>query len=333
MNELLFVRDREPDWQRLNFLLLKAEGTLKSLTAHEFLEFVRLYRSASRDLSLARSQSANLELIAFLNDLLGRAYGVIYRKPRRALAKVLSEAFFTGARTIRKRWAFLVASVSVFLAGVGGGALVLETRPELRAYVVGAEMEELFDHWKRGEFDERSPSESMTMYAMYSSNNPMVSIMMASMAAGTFGLTTVFQLWMNGEILGALASDMAGVGKLDHLLVSVAPHGATEITGMLVAGAAGFTLGWALIVPGRRSRGEALREAGKDAFALALMAIVMMFLAAPVEAFFSFNPNVPAGAKVAFAALCFTGWLLYWGFAGRQQLEHEQGQQQRHEVV
>ena len=41
----------------------------------------------------------------------------------------------------------------------------------------------------------------------------------------------------------------------------VAPHGVLELSVIAVSGAAGFTVGWALIDPGRRSRRAALSAA------------------------------------------------------------------------
>ena len=75
-------------------------------------------------------------------------------------------------------------------------------------------------------------------------------------------------------------------------------------------------MGWALIVPGRRKRSAALKEAGKDAIVVLCTAVVLMFIAAPVEGFFSFNKNIPDWAKIAFASLAAAAWAVFWvGYA------------------
>jgi len=44
--------------------------------------------------------------------------------------------------------------------------------------------------------------------------------------------------------------------------------------------------------------------------------VVMMFIAAPIEGFFSFNPAVPQGLKIAVAVIEAVVWGLFWyGFA------------------
>jgi len=86
---------------------------------------------------------------------------------------------------------------------------------------------------------------------------------------------------------------------------------------LFVAGAAGLTLGWGLLVPGRRSRAESMREAGKDALVLTCQAILMMLIAAPFEGFFSFNPSVPTPLKVVVGMIVLSAWLTFWSFYGK----------------
>ena len=76
-------------------------------------------------------------------------------------------------------------------------------------------------------------------------------------------------------------------------------------------------LGWALICPGRRKRGEALALAGKDAIVLLATSIVMMFIAAPFEGYFSFNPNIPDAVKLIVAVLVASAWAAFWMGFGR----------------
>jgi uncharacterized membrane protein SpoIIM required for sporulation len=127
-------------------------------------------------------------------------------------------------------------------------------------------------------------------------------------------------------MLGALGYEMASVGKLDHLLASVAPHGVTEMGGIFMAGAGGFVLAAALIRPGRRSRAEALRIAGKDAFVLVVLSIVMTLLAAPIEGFFSFDPRIPGWLKTSVALFTLFGWLAFFiGFGRKRSVQGAEG--------
>lgn len=318
MNEAQFLAKNEADWAMLQRLSDRADVSPANLTSGELKEFVRLYRRVSRDLALARTHSANVELIDHLNSLCARAYSQLYRTPRKPLRAALGAAVAVAAQTARRRAACVVASAAVFVAGGGFAAWALHNVPESRARLIPPMMEEVFEHWKSGAFEERSASTAIQMSGFYSSNNPFVAILTGAIAASTFGVGTAERLFSNGLILGALGSEMAGVGKLDHLIVSIAPHGVTEISGLVLSGAAGFAMGWALIAPGRRPRGEALREAGRDAIVLLATSVVLMFIAAPIEGFFSFNPSVPVWAKVALATGSAVGWTFFWTGYGRE---------------
>ena len=160
--------------------------------------------------------------------------------------------------------------------------------------------------------------------SFYASNNPFVAILSGSIAAATFGVGTTVQLYNNGKILGVLANDMARVNKLGFLIVSIAPHGVTELSGMVMSGASGLTLGWALINPGRRKRGEALINAGKSAIILLIVAVILMLMAAPIEGYFSFNPRVPGAVKVVFALATAVFWGLFWtGYGNKSDTKSE----------
>lgn len=319
MNEVAFVEKREPDWKRLTFLCDRADVTIKSLKPEELHEFVRLYRRVSADLALARTKSTNLQLIDFLNDLAGRAYALLYRAPRKSFGKAIGDAIALSAQTVRKRKGFIFASAILFFGAALLTFSLMKTVPDTRSFFVSDEIKPLFEDWKQGSFDARNGSESLGMTGYYATNNPMVSIITGAIAASTFGIFTAERLFENGAILGALSYEMDSVGKLGFLWASIMPHGVPELSGIVVAGAAGFVMGWALINPGRRKRGEALKEAGKDAIVLLCTAVVLMFIAAPIEGFFSFNPAVPSFVKVAVIAVEIAFWSFFWTGFGRER--------------
>jgi uncharacterized membrane protein SpoIIM required for sporulation len=312
MNEVAFITEREPDWKRLSYLTDRADISPQNLTEQELAEFVQIYRRASRDLALVRTKSSNLQLIDFLNDLVAKAYSTLYRSQRRPFFAALGEAIVLSAVTVRKLRAFVLASVIVFAAGITFAAVGSAYSPGLRSVFTPEEFKSSFEQWKSGNFEERSAQESLTATSFYSSNNPRVAIIEGAIAAGTFGIGSAAMVWQNGAILGALAYQTSQVGKLQHLLIWLAPHGVTELSGLILSGAAGFRMGWALIAPGRRKRGDSLRAAGTDAVIVLCTAVCLMFMAAPVEGFFSFNPRIPDWIKISFAALAATAWAVFW---------------------
>ena len=318
MNEVAFIHKREADWRRLTFLTDKADSSPSALASEELIEFVRLYRKASGDLAMLRTRSTNLPLVDFLNDLVGRAYGTLYRPRRKKIGEAIADNLVLAARTVRKRKWFVAASASLFLLGLFVSYFSLDFYPKTRESLVGDSMQMLVRQWSQP-FEEREGDTAFGMTGFYSGHNSTVSIVQGATGAATFGLYSARLLWANGEEIGTLLHELGPYHMQGHLLVSVLPHGVTEVSGLVMSGAAGFTMGVALIAPGRRRRGDALKEASKDGFVLLSISIVMMFIAAPIEGFFSFNPMIPDWLRILFASMAATGWAILWIYCGREQ--------------
>src|SRR5579862_545345 len=281
MNEVEFKTRRESDWQRLTHLCDSAEVSPAKLKGEEFHEFIRLYRRASADLALARTQSSNVQLINFLNDVVARAYGILYRVPRRPLWRSLVDAIELASQTVRRQRWFVLTSFLMFLGSAFFAYFALDWKPETRAIFVPPGFESSFDEWKEGTMPDRGAGTSTMMTGFYMFNNPREAVVGGSIAAASFGILTAKTLFENGAMVGALFHEVRPNHKEGFVFTSIVPHGVTEISGLVLSGAAGFVMGYALINPGRRKRGDALREAGKDALVLLTVSILMMFMAAP----------------------------------------------------
>ncbi len=322
MNEQSFVDRRDGDWRRLSELTTKASGKrLESLTGEELREFVTLYRRVSTDLAIARTKSRNTLLTDYLNNLALKAYGALYKAPRKPFWGAIRGAVELSAQTVRARAWFVFVSAMIFF---GSALLVYGTYssvPDAKEAIMGAESSQLFDHWKKAEFEQRSGGQSAMMGAFYASNNPKVAIIEGAVGAATFGTMSIYLLFKNGAMLGALANEMSSVGKLPFLISSVAPHGVPELSGAIIAGAGGLVFGWALINPGRRRRGDALKAVAKDGMVLILTSVVLMFIAAPIEGFFSFNPIFTQELKAGVAVVSLVAWGAFWFGFGRTAQE------------
>lgn len=309
LNEEALIASRVAGWRRLEQLVARCHGGLHRLPGDDIVEFVRLYRVACSDLAHLRSHSSNRDMTAYLNALVGAAHAALYRRQSQPFAVAARSAVRQAASTVRRcAWAVWLGAVLFFGAAFFTHAL-LGARPDLADTVIADEMRANFDEWKKGGFEKRTTGESIAMTSFYATNNPRAGIMTNALAVATFGLGTAYIEWTNGMLVGALAREMTSVGKLGFLLVSLVPHGVSEIGGLCVTGAGGFVLGRAALMPGRRKRGDALAVAGVDAFWLLIAGLVMIAVAAPIEGFVSFNPEVPNVFKAVFGALTLVAWV------------------------
>ncbi len=325
MNEVSFVERRNADWQKLTLLSDKAEYGIRQLTNAEFQDFVRTYRRVVADLAAARTQSSNSELIVFLNDLVARAYTVLYKAPRKGFWKGLQGGIENSARTVRKLKWFVAASAGIFLLSILFAYTALKINPKtLDAIVPPGMMRSAFDEWKTGKFEKKKLTESLAMTNFYAANNPTVALQTGATSAGTFGISTAYSLYQNGLLMGALAHELEPHGRVGYLILNVSPHGVTEISGIIIAGAAGLYIGWSILIPGRRKRGEALAQAAKDGIVVLVTGVMMMYLAAPIEGFFSFNASIPDWLKATFAVTSAIAWFFFWFGVGRNEEEAAQ---------
>lgn len=323
MNEEAYVARRWAVWGRLRALCDKAENSPRSLDAAELREFLGLYRETSADLATVRTRSANEGLVALLNDLVGRGYSIVYRAPRIRVMAAIENSIYEVARTGRRLAPFALVS---FLITFGSAFLVFwilklgYVSPD--AFLVGGAREQA-QHWASGRFGARDTDSNFGATAMYATNNPMVSIITGAMGAASFGIVSLILLYQNGALAGAVAHECSKTGNLDFFLSSIFPHGVPEISGIVLSGAVALRLGWALLSPGVYTRGESLRVAGRDAGIGLLASVALMFIAAPIEGFFSFNPSIPGWLKTVVGCTELVLWGLFWTRVGRETEREE----------
>src|SRR5207249_4037029 len=92
----------------------------------------------------------------------------------------------------------------------------------------------------------------------------------------------------------------------------VLPHGVLEIPAILIAGAAGLVIGYAIIAPGRLYRADALRLAMRRAIPLVLGVMILLVMAGLIEGFFSPIAEIEPAKKMAvalFNLFCLVSWL------------------------
>ena len=82
-----------------------------------------------------------------------------------------------------------------------------------------------------------------------------------------------------------------------------------ELSCIIVAGSAGLRLGWSIIDPGNRTRGEALRQEARAAIEIVLGTAPWLVLAGLVEGFLT-----PSGTGLAtVTAVGLSLGAIYWG--------------------
>src|ERR1043165_9653412 len=125
MSSERFIREHKTAWQRLEILLRQLDpSSLRRLQREEVRELGRIYRRTASDLAIARAESRDPRLVNYLNSLVIRAHGRIYRADAQGGRRVVE--FFTKSfpQTFRRTWrytavAFLTFTVFAIAAYIG----------------------------------------------------------------------------------------------------------------------------------------------------------------------------------------------------------------------
>src|SRR5437763_1152248 len=126
-----FIKERKGAWQRLEDLLALLDGSsLRRLQREEVRELGRIYRRTASDLAIARAESRDPRLINYLNSLVIRAHGRIYRADAEG-GRRLRDFFTKGfPQTFRRTWRYTALSFTVFLVFSVVGFIGTKRDPE-----------------------------------------------------------------------------------------------------------------------------------------------------------------------------------------------------------
>lgn len=296
-----FIQRKRTAWDRLSTLLNQAGAGLTSLSADEIQELGRLYRQASSDLALARRDFPRHEVCTYLNSLVARGHGTIYRDEGQGRRGHIATFFrHSFPHTFRQTWPFTLVAFLMFFIPASIAFGLTYNDPELGATLV-PNIEEVIQQvqagtewWQTINTDGRSLSSAEIM-----TNN--IGVAFRAFAGGvTFGIYTLIVLVQNGLMLGIIAGAAQRFDFATNLWGFVAAHGVIELSVIFIAGGAGLQLSWALLHPGLLSRRTALVLATRRALLLILGCIPLLIIAGIIEAFISPAP-LPLAVKLLVA--------------------------------
>ncbi|MFM7062040.1 MAG: stage II sporulation protein M, partial [Actinomycetes bacterium] len=115
---------------------------------------------------------------------------------------------------------------------------------------------------------------------------------------------------MNGLNVGAIGAVMHQAGQGPQFWGLILPHGLLEITAVVVAGAAGLRLGWAIVAPGDRTRRDALAQEGLRAVVLVGCLVVAFCVAGFIEGFTT-PSGLPTALRVGVGVAVWAAFLTY----------------------
>ncbi len=311
-----FVKRNRPGWEELEKLVQQVRRSPRSQTPQNLSRLDVLYRRATIHLSQVATRTSDRRLVAYLNDLVASAHGLIYLPPKQSVLAGMREFLIEGfARVLARHWKAHAVSAGLVL----GGALLaylLSIADPLANYALwpradirqpGSTPEQLLDVL-RGNRD-GSGGEKFFFASFLFVHNLKVGLL--AMALGVLaGIPTSLLMIYNGMILGVFVAIHLRAGINAEMWAWILPHGVTEIGAIILCGGVGLILGKAIVAPGMVTRTEALRRAGEEAGLTMLGVGGMLCIAAVIESFLR-QSHLSTGARLTFAGATAVFWMVF----------------------
>lgn len=305
-----FVVTHRAAWGRLEWLVKNR----RRLTGAEVDELVELYQRVSTDLSMVRSASSDSALVGRLSALVARARAVVTG----AHAPLSGEfvRFWTVSFPVvaYRAWRWWLTTAGLFFAVAILIALWVAGNPEVQATIATpAELDQLVNHDFASYYHDH-PAGSFAPQVWV--NNSWVAARCIAFAI-LLGLPIPFLLLTNAANLGVALGLMFDAGRGGFMLGLLAPHGLLELTAVFLAAAVGMRLGWSVISPGDRPRGQVLAEQGRAVVAVAVGLLAVLGVAGLIEALVTPSP-LPTLLRVGAGLLAEALFLTYVVHFGRK---------------
>jgi len=313
MKQHEFEAQHQALWQRIEVALEKpAQDDNGKFLAEQYLHLCQ-------QLAIAKERMYDSALLERLNKLVLDLYRELYRY--RSETRLNFYAFYKRDFPLaiyRHRYYILLAFLMMVLPGLVAGIWTYLDEDAIYSVLDAPQvrkMERMYDPEADKLGREREAETDILMFGFYIKNN--ISVAFRCFASGLLlGIGTLLVLFFNGMFMGSIAGHLTRLDYVDTFYPFVAGHGSFELTAIVFSGAAGLHLGYAILNPGQSSRLESLRQAGRDVIPMLYGIVLMLIIAAFLEAFWSSNGSLPISVKYAVAAVLW-GLVLLYSFSGR----------------
>jgi uncharacterized membrane protein SpoIIM required for sporulation len=308
----LFIARNAPAWNRLQDLTSRARRGVAALEPAELDELVALYQRVSSHLSHARTAYRDPTLSMRLNRLVTEASGVVYRGRSRPGTAIKEFFVWRFPAAVYQSGRFIAVSAALLLVpAVVVGAWLATSDEALDASAPEAVREAYLEE----DFEEYYSSDSAANFGTQVTVNN-IQVAFTAFAGGILlCLPTAFMMVYNGANIGAAGGLFVSAGEAAKFFGLILPHGLLELTAVVIAGAAGLRLGWAIVAPGDRRRSETLGNEARRAVVIALGLVVAFMAAGFIEGFVT-GRGLPTWLRLAIgiaAEAAFVAWVVVQG--------------------
>lgn len=310
MLENKFVAQNKDKWQTLERLLAEPASNPNEVTD----SFIQV----SEDLSYARTYYPNRSVRIYLNDITQRIFHILYKSEKNSWVRFRNFWEFELPAMMYLARKELLVSCLVFIVSMGIGILSCRQDPTFVNLILGENyVETTLANIESGDpMAIYKQSKEVGMFLGITVNN--VRVALFTFVLGIFlGLGTAGFLMFNGIMVGCFQYFFIQKGLFTISFFTIWLHGTLEISSIIIAGAAGFTLGKGLLFPATYSRFQSFQMGAKRGVWIMLGIIPVFVVAGFIEGFltrYTQMPNLIKGAIILFSFLFIVFYFVVYPF-------------------
>ena len=307
MKEEQFIKINSDTWRELEtFSTIINKKGVKSLSSKDVNKFLHIFRQSSHHLAYARTHYPKSSVVSYLNSLVSKCHSHVYAVKKISPSILFKYITYDFPRLLKEyRW-FIITSFLVFAIGVILSMILVLINVDNASIFLPENLITAVKSGKLGGGQWNYP----LMSSLIMVNNISVSLKAFVMGI-TLGIGTVYVLFFNGAMLGALTALIYTYGNPMKYWSLILPHGIIELTAIFISGAAGLIIAKSILLPGEHSRKHSLIKGAKQSISLVIGVIFMLIIAGIIEGFFT-PLNISEVSKLIFAAISAVVLIIYF---------------------
>lgn len=305
MRETSFIKQNKKKWQEFESVLDGQYQDPEKLN--------ELFVQITDDLSYARTFYPNRSVRVYLNGLAQRIFFRIY-KSRRSPIKRIGQFWLDELPQLvyESKREFLLAFV-VFLLAFGIGVLSSAMDSAFVNTILGdAYVDMTIQNIESG--DPMAVYKQRGKFGMslgITANNLWVSFLTFVMGV-FFSIGSIVIMIQNGIMVGAFQYFFIEKGLFWESFLTIWIHGTLEISAIIIAGAAGITMGKGLVFPGTYTRAQAFQRSARRGVKIMIGIAPIIIMAGFIEGYLTRHTATPDFIRGLFILVCFLFIIIYF---------------------
>jgi uncharacterized membrane protein SpoIIM required for sporulation len=297
MLEAAFIKRNKARWEEFEKQLNNQEQVPPDQLADAFIQL-------TDDLSFARTQYPKSRVTQYLNSLTGKVHREIYKNKREEKNRFIHfwkievpEAVYGSRKQM------LVALIIFLVSGAIGAVSVANDNTFVRLILSDGYVNATLENIRSGNPTRvYSSGGQMDMFLMITINNVLVSFKI--FVYGIFAsLGTGLYLFYNGVMVGTFVMFFYQQSQLAQALPVIMLHGTIELSSIVIAAGAGFTMGNGLLFPGTYPRLVSFKMATMKGLKIVTGLVPFFILAGFIESFITRYAFMPMAVKMIIIGL------------------------------